>query len=334
MPIQFELPQSQIATYPAPERTQARMLCLDRTHHTYQDQHVYDLPNCLKPNDCLILNNTQVIPAQFKGRKATGGHIHCQVDQIHDDHQATLFIKSSHAPQPGDTVYFDQDLSAAILSKKGPRFTVRFNQPIQSVLNCIGQPPIPPYLKRTAEPIDIERYQTCFAKHPGAVAAPTAGLHFDTALLSTLNNQGVRIAELTLHVGAGTFEPINDTHLQSGRLHTESFEIAPELAQAWHETKSAGGRVITVDTTCVRALESAYASGQIQPQTSETDCFIRPGYAFKAIDGLLTNFHLPGSSLLYLVAAFIGTPQLEKTYQYAIQSGYRFYSYGDCMLML
>ena len=334
MSIEFKLPEHAIAQYPCEQRTHARMLHLKRHHTHHTDQHVYDLPQHLRPGDCLVINNTQVVPAQFNGRKTTGGKIHCQLDRCISTHQAILFIKSSHAPAPQDTLIFDEQITATVLSKEHTRFTVQFNQPVQTVLNTIGQPPIPPYLKRPAEPIDRMRYQTCFAQHPGAVAAPTAGLHFDDALLNTLKQQDITVAELTLHVGAGTFEPINETHLSSGKLHAEHFEITHALSKTWDTTRRNGGRIIAVGTTCVRALESAYHEGQLLPQSSETQCFIRPGYTFQAIDGLLTNFHLPGSSLLYLVEAFTGRKSLETAYTHAIQHQYRFYSYGDCMLIL
>lgn len=331
--LKYQLPEQLIAKYPLDDPLDAKMLKLDKKTSQTIDNKITDITKYLNPGDCLVVNDTKVIPARLCGKKSTSGKVYCQLDKIINAHEAIVFLRANKAPKVGQQVHFEHNIYLTVLSKNHTRFKVKFNFTINEVLTTIGLPPIPPYLKRSPEKIDTIRYQTCYANEPGAVAAPTAGLHFTTNLIQELKSHGVKIAKLTLHVGAGTFEPVTDEQIKSGKLHSEQIIVSPELCHTWQQTKKSGNKVIAVGTTCVRALESAYHNNCLQPMNGETSLLIKPGYKFQAIDGMLTNFHLPGSSLLLLIAAFYGVEKTVAAYQYAINNNYRFFSYGDCMLI-
>ena len=332
--LNYHLPESLIAKYPKHEPTSAKMLAITRGSSEIEHKHISDLTNILKPGDCLVINDTKVIPAQMNGHKKTGAKVHCQIDKIIDDYNAIVFLKTNKAPKTGDIIYFEKNINLQVIEQNKSRFKVKFNIQISKVLDQIGLPPIPPYLKRAVETIDYTRYQTCFAKNPGAVAAPTAGLHFTKDLLNKLKNHGIIIVNLTLHVGAGTFEPVTEAQIKSGKLHQEDVIVDQKLCSTLQKVKSQGNKVIAVGSTCLRALESAYKNNKVEPYNGPTDLLIQPGYKFQAVDGILTNFHLPGSSLLLLVAAFNSTDKTLAAYNTAIENNYRFFSYGDCMLIL
>jgi len=333
--LNYTLPENLIAKYPTPERSNAKMLRLYRNNSSIVNNHIGDLINYLEPGDCLVINNTKVIPAQLNGYKTTKGQVHCQIDKIINTYEAIVFLKANRAPKIEEKIYFSEAIYLVIKEKNNSRYKAAFNTPIDNVLKELGSPPIPPYLKRAAEPIDKIRYQTCFAETPGAVAAPTAGLHFDEELLLKLKAKGISIAKITLHVGAGTFETLKPEQLKTGKLHSETIIVDQNFCDIYNKTKKNNKKVIAVGTTSVRTLETIAQPNQaLLPFTGETDLLIQPGYKFKAIDGLLTNFHLPKSSLLLLISAFYGIEKTLAAYQYAIENDYRFFSYGDCMLLI
>ncbi len=329
----YELPDKLIARYPNPERSASRLLVLDKqsgaiAHHTFKQ-----LPDFFQPGDLLVFNNTQVIPARLFGNKQTGGKVELLIERILNETQAWAHIRASKAPPVNSLLVFAEGFSAEVLEKKDALYHLSFNQPVLEILNKIGHMPLPPYLKREDELSDQSSYQTVYAKIPGAVAAPTAGLHFDEPLLKSLKEKGVELAYVTLHVGAGTFQPVRVNNIKEHVMHSEYLEVSSEVCEKIKKTKAAGGRVIAVGTTSVRALESASASGEIQPYSGDTQIFIYPGYTFKTIDAMITNFHLPESTLLMLISAFAGIDSIRNAYQVAIEEKYRFYSYGDGMLI-
>lgn len=344
----YRLPDDRIAQYPVSPRDRARLLVVDSTnshHHTFRD-----LPQWLRPGDLLVLNNTRVIPARLMGRKASGLAIEVFLLEERTPSCWHALVKPGKRLKPGVEVYFDRPDAPpivgqilAIESATGGRlidFKVPDDQPLRSLLPQLGQVPLPPYITRTD--VDAERYQTVYSDRPGAVAAPTAGLHFTPELLDTLKDMGVGIATLTLHVGIGTFRPVEAADITSHHMHGEWIEVSPQVVAAIRQTRAAGGRVIGVGTTTARALEgaaqavSAHASdlSDLAPYCGETNIFIYPGYRWRVIDGLITNFHLPKSSLMMMISALIGRQRLLDLYQEAIAQGYRFYSFGDAMLLL
>lgn len=331
--LNYKLPNELIAKYPEKNCTDAKLLHIEKEGKNLHKKKISDLIDILQPGDCLVINDTKVLKAQFNGNKITGGKVHCQIDKIINKFEAIVFLKSSKAPKKHDSVKFNENISLIVQEQHHTRFLVKFNKPITDIMQTIGTMPIPPYLKRAAEEIDNSRYQTCFAKNPGAVAAPTAGLHFNQDLLTKLEKKNVNIAKITLHVGAGTFEPITENQIKSGKLHAEKVIISQETCDIWYETRKTNKKIIAVGSTCLRALESAFYKDRIQPFNQETDILIQPGYKFKAADALMTNFHLPGSSLLLLVAAFNGIDNTQTAYDIAIKQNFRFFSYGDAMLI-
>lgn len=335
----FILPEELIAKTPSAVRPASRLMVVKQgtlpesptiSHHVFKD-----LLSLLLPGDLLVFNDTKVIPARLSGQKATGGKVSCLVERVLSANSALVHIKSSHAPKVGAKLLFESVLQATVIARHDALFELVFDDctDLEGMLEQYGTIPLPPYMNREAGDDDKERYQTVYAKYPGAVAAPTAGLHFDQALLLSLKKQGVDLGYLTLHVGAGTFQPVRTDTIEAHRMHSERFHLSPELCEQINATKARGGRVVAVGTTVVRALESAASEHGIAPTSGDTDIFIRPGYRFQVIDLMITNFHLPKSTLLMLVAAFVGHAQMMRVYQVAIENAYRFYSYGDAMLL-
>jgi len=332
---QYELPRDLIARYPLSSRSASRLLHLHPRSGERQDHPFAAITHFLAPGDLLVFNNTKVIPARVYGEKSSGGKIELLIERILPDNQLLTHIRASKAPQIGSELVLRGEQRARVLSRQGALYELEMARDldIPQWLEVVGEIPLPPYLERAAEASDKERYQTVFAQHPGAVAAPTAGLHFDQPLLAQLAAKGVQCGFLTLHVGAGTFSPLRETHLATGKLHTERLEVSQTLCDQITQTKNRGNKVIAVGTTTVRALETAALSSGIKPFQGETDIFIRPGFNFQVIDAIVTNFHLPESSLLMLVSAFAGYENTMAAYQHAVQQRYRFFSYGDAMLI-
>lgn len=328
----FELPPELIAQQPLPERTASRLLEVG-AGGVLNDRQFAELPGLLRPGDLLVVNDTRVLPARLYGAKASGGRVEMLLERVLSPDEALVQLRSSHAPKPGSSLNFDGGVSATVLRRQDEFFVLRFARPVVELLDEAGHVPLPPYIRRTDESADRERYQTVYARERGSVAAPTAGLHFDAALLARLSAQGVAFGRLTLHVGAGTFAPLRPHHLKTGRLHAERLGVSAELCAAVADCRARGGRVVAVGTTAVRGLETAGASGVLRPFDGETSLFIRPGYRFQVVDALVTNFHLPESSLLMLVAAFGGMEPVMAAYREAVARRYRFFSYGDAMFL-
>ena len=327
----FDLPKSLIAQYPSSIRTDSRLLVL---RDIIDDSTFSQLGNFLKPNDLLVLNDTKVIAARLFGHKDSGGKVEVLVERLINDHEALVMIKSSRSPKIGTYVVLENKSRIKICDKNDGIYKVNFeSDSILNVLNEIGHIPLPPYINREDSKEDQSRYQTVYAKNDGAVAAPTAGLHFDEMLLSSLEHQGINHTFLTLHVGAGTFQPVKVEDIESHKMHSEYYEISTETIDKIEQAKALGGRIIAVGTTAVRALESASVNGSLKHQKGDTDIFIYPGFKFQIVDAMITNFHLPKSSLLMLVSAFIGFEEMFETYSHAIKEKYRFFSYSDAMLL-
>jgi len=327
----FELPEALIAQHPAPERTASRLLCLDIDSGALEDRIFADLPDLLAPGDLLVFNDTRVIPARLVGRKDTGGRVEVLVERILDEHTALAHVRASKAPGVGGRLVAG-GARATVLGRRGHLFELSFGEPVREVLERAGAVPLPPYIRRTAEPADRERYQTVYARREGAVAAPTAGLHFDQALLRRLEEAGVESAFVTVHVGAGTFRPVRGARVEEHRVEAERAEVGEKTCARVAAARRRGARVVAVGTTSVRALESAAGEQGLKPYQGDTDLFIYPGHRFRCVDALITNFHLPRSSLLMLVAAFAGRETVLRAYRHAVARSYRFYSYGDAML--
>jgi S-adenosylmethionine:tRNA ribosyltransferase-isomerase len=334
----FHLPEALIAQHPAPERTAARLL--DGRTSTPHDLVFNQLPTLLQPGDLLVFNNTRVIKARLFGHKATGGQVEMLVERVLHNQEVWAHLRASKSPQPGARLRLANAFDAEVLGRCGPdggMFHLRFEGDPHELLEAHGHVPLPPYITHADEEEDIRRYQTVVARHPGAVAAPTAALHFDAALLSTLASQGIEHVEVTLHVGAGTFQPVRVDNLSDHRMHSEWFSVPAETIDRIRATKARGGRIVSVGTTTLRALESAArlaAPGELmQAGSQDTDIFITPGFEFKVVDLLITNFHLPKSTLMMLVSAFAGYSHIRHLYDHAIQQQYRFFSYGDAMLL-
>ncbi|MBP6749865.1 MAG: tRNA preQ1(34) S-adenosylmethionine ribosyltransferase-isomerase QueA [Xanthomonadaceae bacterium] len=331
----YELPPELIAQAPLPERSSSRLMIVPPAPVAFEDGGVRDLPELLQPGDLLIFNDTRVIPARLFGQKTSGGRVEILIERLLADNEARAQIGASKAPKPGGRIVLDAGGEAEVLSRDGEFYHLRFEVPegLETWLLHAGRLPLPPYIQREPGADDSERYQTVFAKRIGAVAAPTAGLHFDEALLDALRARGVEFGHVTLHVGAGTFQPMRVERLHEHRMHSEWLNIGAELVAQIRQTRERGGRVIAVGTTVVRALESAMRDGEVQPFAGETRIFIFPGYTIRSVDALITNFHLPESTLLMLVSAFAGRERMLDAYRHAIERGYRFFSYGDAMLL-
>ena len=332
--FQFDLPDELIARQPAHQRQGSRLLYLNSASNDLQHQQFPDLIDHIQPGDLMVFNNTKVIPARLFGEKETGGKIEVLVERILDSHRVQAHIRASKSPKAGNQLRFDEGYSAEMQDRAGDLFVLKFSQPVLTVLDNIGHMPLPPYIDRTDTEEDKSRYQTVYAEELGAVAAPTAGLHFDQQLLESIQSKGAQIAFVTLHVGAGTFQPVRADNILDHEMHSEWLHVSEDVCQQVLETKAAGGRVIAVGTTSVRCLETAARSGQIAPFEGDTNIFIYPGYEFKVVDGLITNFHLSESTLLMLVSAFSGYQPIMQAYREAVAERYRFFSYGDAMFLL
>jgi len=347
----YDLPQDLIAQVPAPQRDHSRLLAIDRSSGSFSDHRFFDLSRLLLPGDLLVVNDTRVIPARLFGRKESGGRVEILVLDPSDSgleldprgaDERLCLLRASRRPRPGSLLSFASDVLGEIVRVHGNGLvTIRFKggRRISSLLDDQGVIPLPPYIKRgqdaALQELDKDRYQTIYAATNGAVAAPTAGLHFTQDLFRRLRERGVSVVPLTLHVGYGTFRPVKVKDIRQHRLGYESYAIAPETAESIRAAKEGGGRVVAVGTTVVRALESAAAlDGSVAPGKGKTDLLITPGFVFRVVDALITNFHLPKSSLLFLVSAFAGFELIKRTYAHAVEERYRFYSYGDAMLIV
>ncbi len=324
----FHLPPELIAQAPAASRDASRLLVVNDEGRL--SDHVFgELPAFIEPGDLMVFNDTKVIRARLFGAKETGGKVEVMVERILDSHHVLASIRTSHPPKPGSMLNFGED-RAGVIEKREPFHVLRFHEEAAEVIERCGKLPLPPYIAHAATQCDEERYQTVYAKHPGAVAAPTAGLHFDEKMLKKIAGMGVDIAHVTLHVGAGTFQPVRVENILEHKMHSEVFHVPQEVMDRVELAKARGKKVISVGTTALRALESAALYGK---NAGETSIYITPGYQFRVVDRLLTNFHLPKSTLLMLVSAFAGMEAIRGAYQHAIKENYRFFSYGDAMLL-
>lgn len=337
----YALPPELIAQVPLPERSASRLLVVppapaalaDRAN--FEDRVFRELPDLLAPGDLLVFNDTRVIPARLFGQKATGGRVEILIERLLGGNEARVQLGVSKSPKAGVRIALDAGGEAEVLGRDGEFYRLRFDisEPLERWLLHAGRLPLPPYIQREPGVDDDERYQTVFARELGAVAAPTAGLHFDDALFDSLQRRGVGFGHVTLHVGAGTFQPVRADRLDDHVMHSEWLNVGAGLVEQIRHTRATGGRVIAVGTTVVRALESAMRAGELQPFAGETRLFILPGYEIRSVDALITNFHLPESTLLMLVSAFVGKARMFAAYEHAIRERYRFFSYGDAMLL-
>ncbi|WP_417347356.1 tRNA preQ1(34) S-adenosylmethionine ribosyltransferase-isomerase QueA [Ferrimonas sp.] len=338
--FQFDLPDELIARYPTEERSASRLLHLDGNSGHLVDSQFPDLLDLLHDGDLLVFNNTRVIPARVYGQKASGGKIEVLVERVLDTRRVLAHVRSSKSPKPGTELVFDQGISATMVARHDALFEIKFHgdTPVLSILDAIGHMPLPPYIDRPDEETDKERYQTVYNQRPGAVAAPTAGLHFDEGMMAKLKAKGVEFAYVTLHVGAGTFQPVRVDKVEDHHMHSEWAEVPQEVVDAVIRTKANGGRVVAVGTTSVRSLESAAQAtlaktGVLEAFAADTSIFIYPGYRFQLVDAMVTNFHLPESTLIMLVSAFAGQDNVMNAYRHAVENRYRFFSYGDAMFI-
>jgi S-adenosylmethionine:tRNA ribosyltransferase-isomerase len=330
----FELPDELIARYPMPERSSSRLLVFDTEQDQIQDRIFRDIEELLVPGDLLVFNNTRVIPARLFGEKLSGGKLEALVERVIGEHDVLAHVRCSRSPKAGQQIRLGNAL-VEVVGRADALFHLRFpsDKPVLDVLEEIGHMPLPHYMEREDAEEDRERYQTVYAEKPGAVAAPTAGLHFDEPLLERLKAKGVRFAFVTLHVGAGTFKPVKVDNLDEHVMHSEYIEVGDDVVKAVKETRAQGKRVVAVGTTSVRSLESASQSGQIESFYGDSQIFIYPGYQFRSVDAIITNFHLPESTLIMLISAFAGRDGTLAAYDHAVKEGYRFYSYGDAMFL-
>ena len=339
----YQLPPELIAQHPLAERSASRLLVLDGPSGAVSHHRFSELLDFLHPDDLLVFNDTRVIPARLWGRKATGGNVEVLLERLTGPETALAHIRSSKSPKPGTVLHLSREPKGEpgahrllVTGREGELFCIssQGGGTLADILQDIGHMPLPPYIERGDQAEDEERYQTVYAKREGAVAAPTAGLHFTEALLAQIDARGIRRTTVTLHVGAGTFQPVRADEIEDHLMHKEYFEVDERVCEAVRETRARGGRVIAVGTTAVRCLESASrATGEIEPLRGDTDIFIYPGYAFCSVDAMLTNFHLPESTLLMLVSAFAGREPIMAAYAQAIEAQYRFFSYGDAMFV-
>jgi S-adenosylmethionine:tRNA ribosyltransferase-isomerase len=329
----FDLPDALIARHPLAERRASRLLVLDGPTGELAHRHFADLLDYLRPGDLMVFNNTRVIPARLFGQKASGGKLEVLVERVLGSHAVLAHVRASKAPKPGSTLLIDGGGQAQMVARHETLFELQFDEPVLPLLERVGHMPLPPYIDRPDDSADRERYQTVYARHAGAVAAPTAGLHFDEPLLEAIRAKGIDTAFVTLHVGAGTFQPVRVEKIEDHQMHKEWLEVSAEVVEAVAACKARGGRVIAVGTTSVRSLESAARDGELKPFSGDTDIFLYPGRPFHVVDALVTNFHLPESTLLMLVSAFAGYPQTMAAYAAAIAGEYRFFSYGDAMFI-
>lgn len=334
----FDLPPELIANYPCEQRTGSRLLCLDGNSGQINHRQFADFLDVVEPGDLMVFNNTKVIPARLLGQKQSGGKVEVLVERILDDNRVLAHVRANKSPKPGNVLILEEAIEAEMIERQDDLFVLAFKGEL-SVLDALethGHMPLPPYIERDDEQEDKERYQTVYGKVPGAVAAPTAGLHFDDAMLAALDAKGVQIAYVTLHVGAGTFQSVRVDDIKEHKMHSEYAEVSQEVVDKILKTKQSGKRVIAVGTTSVRSLESAAGASKgeiIAPFASDTSIFIYPGYEFQVVDAMVTNFHLPESTLIMLVSAFAGKAHILHAYEQAIEQKYRFFSYGDAMFL-
>ena len=331
----FDLPEALIAQAPLPERSASRLLVVPPGQAPFVDRHVRDLPEWLQPGDLLVFNDTRVIPARVFGQKESGGRVEILIERLLPDNCARAQVGASKSPKPGSRIALDPGGEAEVLGRDGEFYQLRFHvgDALEGWLLRAGRLPLPPYIHRDPGSDDDERYQTVFARELGAVAAPTAGLHFDEALLAALRAKGIEFGHVTLHVGAGTFQAMRVDDVRDHRMHSEWLNVGAALVAQVRAARARGARVVAVGTTVVRALESASRDGELQPFAGETRIFIFPGYRIRSVDAMLTNFHLPESTLLMLVSAFSGKERVLAAYEHAVREKYRFFSYGDAMLL-
>jgi S-adenosylmethionine:tRNA ribosyltransferase-isomerase len=327
----FHLPPERIAQLPLPDRSASRLLQLDGGQVT--DRRFADIVELLQPGDLLVMNNTRVLKARFFGVKETGGQVEVLVERVLDSRTVLAQVRASKSPKPGTRIRLADAFDVTAGERAGEFFTLHFEGDVFELIEAHGRLPLPPYIEHAADEFDEQRYQTVYSKEPGAVAAPTAGLHFDQPLLDKLAAKGVKFAYVTLHVGAGTFQPVRVENIAEHQMHTEWYTISQETVEAVKASRAAGRDVVAVGTTSLRALESASQSGELVAGSADTALFITPGYRFKTVTRLITNFHLPKSTLLMLVSAFAGFDEIRKAYAHAIANEYRFFSYGDAMLL-
>lgn len=331
----FELPPGLIAQQPLERRSDSRLLHLSMRDGALADRRFRDLPALLRAGDLLVFNDTKVIPARLYARKETGGKVEIMLERLLNDSACLAQLRASKTPRAGAVLILEDGSKLEVTGRQGAFFQLALaGGGLSRLLEKLGHMPLPPYISREDTPADRERYQTVYASKPGAVAAPTAGLHFDPELLAAIDRQGVQRLTVTLHVGAGTFQPVRTENIEQHRMHEEYLEVSEQVCEAVVRTRQKGGRVIAVGTTAVRSLESAAANGTPEPFAGDSRIFIYPGYEFKAIDGLITNFHLPESTLLMLVSALAGMGETRMAYRHAVEQQYRFFSYGDAMLVL
>ena len=331
----FELPDRLIARHPLAERRASRLLVLDGPSGELSHRQFPDLLEYLRPGDLMVFNDTRVIPARLFGHKDSGGKLEILVERLLDERRVLAHVRASKSPKPGSLIHIDGGGEAQMLARHDALFELRFNEPVLVLLERVGHMPLPPYIDRPDEAADRERYQTVYSDRDkaGAVAAPTAGLHFDDALLAAIREKGVDTAFVTLHVGAGTFQPVRVERIEDHHMHSEWLQVGQDVVDAVNACKARGGRVVAVGTTSVRSLESAARDGVLKPFSGDTDIFLYPGRPFHVVDALVTNFHLPESTLLMLVAAFAGYPETMAAYRAAVAGDYRFFSYGDAMFI-
>ena len=330
----FDLPAELIAQAPLPERNASRLLVVDPATASLSDRNFADLGDYLQADDLLVFNDTRVIPARLFGRKATGGKVEVMVERVLDGETLLAHVRASKAPKPGADLFLEDNIQCRVMERQQDLFVLRQTQGSWlDLLECFGHVPLPPYIQRVDADADRERYQTVYARNPGAVAAPTAGLHFDEAMLQSFQDRGIESARLTLHVGAGTFQPVRGDDIDAHVMHAERVEVPESTVTAIESAQRRGGRIVAIGTTVVRSLETAAATGKLSAFEGESGLFIKPGYRFRVVDAMLTNFHLPRSTLLMLVSAFAGTELMRRAYLQAIAARYRFFSYGDAMFI-
>lgn len=331
----FFLPDHLIAQHPTKERNASRLLYVKPLSNEITDRQFLDLPHYLSSGDLIIFNDTRVIKARLFGKKASGGAVEILIERVLNEHEVYALVRASRSPKVGSSILIEDNIKIDVTGRNGDLFQLKFlsEKPVLDLLEEYGNLPLPPYINHKASAADENRYQTVYAKNSGAVAAPTAGLHFDNAMLDTLKDNGIQIAYLTLHVGAGTFQPVKVDNIADHKMHSEIYNMPQDTVDLINKTKMNQGKVTAVGTTVLRALESAAQSGKLCAGTQETDIFITPGFQFNVVDRLLTNFHLPKSTLLMLVSAFAGFDHIQKAYQHAVKQEYRFFSYGDAMLL-
>ena len=332
--FKYLLPEALIAQKPLAERDGSRLLCMDRNTSVTIDRQFSDFIDLINERDVLVFNDTKVIPARLFGNKQSGGKVEILIERILDDYHAIAHVKASKSPKPGTLIKLDKGFQCLVQGRVDDLFLLEFDDfKVLELLEQIGHIPLPPYITRADDESDLTRYQTVFAKESGAVAAPTAGLHFDLAMMNKIKAKGAQIVFVTLHVGSGTFQPVRVEDLSDHIMHKEFFAVNQETVDAVKLARARGGRVVAIGTTAVRALESASKSGVIVAGFGDTDLFITPGYQFNSVDAILTNFHLPESTLLMLVSAFAGYQSIMGAYNHAIDHSYRFFSYGDAMFL-